>query len=75
MKRTPVVQMLTKFCLRRFYLEKLATCLASHLDARRDGILRECRTSGPITDATRRASRDLAAVDEALSRLGRFDTH
>ena len=74
-EREAVVQMIAESCLRRFYLEKLAACVLRHLIAHRDGILAACDTSGPITEATRQASRDLAAVDEGLTRLGHFDTH
>ena len=59
----------------RALLQRLANALTRLIEAKRESLLSRCDTTGPIsTGASRKASRDLAVVDGALTRLGRFDT-
>ena len=53
----------------------LVRCLVRRIQAERQAVLDRCPRKGPIaTDADRQASIDLAAADEALTKLGQFDT-
>ena len=54
--------------------EALLNCIVRRIQAERKAILARSATTGPITDAARKDSIDLAAADEALTRLGHFDT-
>ena len=54
--------------------QTLLNCLIKRIRAERESILDRTDTAGPITEDSRQNSMNLAAADEALTRIGIFDT-
>lgn len=52
----------------------LVNATVRHLQQRRPELLRHIDTTGPIADDMRKDSLALEQVDEALTRIGQFDT-